>query len=65
MSEIITLYKDAIKVCKTWRKDKFNLNKATPNEIHLYNIFSAAQHSLEQQLACIEDAMGIYMKGKK
>ena len=59
MSEIEKLYTDAIDDCDVWRS-KTELSKATPNEIHLYNIFTDAKNKLQDQLACIKDIQGNY-----
>lgn len=64
MSDLVKLYEEAIEVCEQWR-GKRPIAKSTPNELHLYNIFTKAKFELQSQLACIEDAQGTYMKGSK
>lgn len=65
MSELETLYTEAIAVCEAWR-GKRNIAKATPNELHLSTIFTVAKRQLEEQLACIQDVQGNYnLKGGK
>ena len=61
LPEINELYMEAIRVVDHWRS-KRKLAQATPNELHLYNIFTRAKNELEGHLACIEDTQGIYMK---
>lgn len=67
MADVNKMYEEAIEVVENWRSGnkRFTLHKATPNEIHLYNIFTKALHELKNQLATIEDTQGIYMKDKK
>ncbi len=65
MTELEQLYTDAIAICETWRA-KRPIAKATPNELHLYNVFTQASTHLANQLACIQDVQGNYnLKGKK
>lgn len=64
MSELVSLYTEAIEICEKMR-NKVPIAKATPNEIHLINIFTRAKRELSGHLACIEDAQGTYMKGAK
>lgn len=59
MNETIQAYKVAIELCDNQR-DKFELIKASPNQIVFYNIFTRAKTDLITQLAMIEDALGIY-----
>lgn len=65
-SEILELYDKAIEMCERWRLgDKsFTIQKATPNQLHLYNVFTRAKNELSGHQACIEDSLGVYMKRK-
>ena len=67
MTDLVKLYKEAIASAELWRSGKgaFNIQSATPNELHIYNVFTQAKNQLKANLACIEDAQGTYMKGKK
>lgn len=64
MNDLIKFYEEAIDVCEVWRS-KVPITKATPNELHLYSIFTRTKNALSEQLACIEDAQGVYMKRSK
>lgn len=55
MSDLVKLYEEAIEICEQWRS-KRPITKATPNELHLYNVFTKAKRELEAHLACIKDA---------
>jgi hypothetical protein len=63
-TDILALYDEAIANVELWR-NKRPLTKATPNEIHLYNVFTEAKRQLSGHLACIEDSLGVYMKRDK
>lgn len=62
INETLKLYEEAIKVCEQWRSKK-SLIKATPNEVRLYNVFTQAKNVLSAHKACMEDVLGVYMKG--
>jgi hypothetical protein len=57
--------KEAISDCDKWRKH-YKITDATPNQLHLYNIFTSAKGQLSSHLACIEDFGKTYMtEGKE
>ncbi len=57
--------KAAIALAEKGRGTAKDLINASPVQIDIYNAFTGCKRQLEMLLAVVEDAQGIYMKGKK
>lgn len=63
--EKIEELKKAIEVCESMRGTASKLIKASPVQIHIYNVFTSAKIDLKSLLANLEDVLDIYNKETK
>lgn len=65
MSDMLEEIERAIELAEQGRGTSSKLQKASPIQIHIYNVFTTAKRELGNLKATVEDAQGVYMKGKK